>query len=466
MATQAIPKPRISEATLGALKGQIRGDLIGPEDPGYDEARSVQNGMIDRRPALVARAVDVADVIAAVGFGRDQGLDIAIRSGGHSAPGFGTVDNGLVIDLSRMRGVRVDPEDRTARVEGGALLGDVDHATHGFGLATPAGIISNTGVGGLTLGGGIGHLTRKLGLTIDNIIEADVVLASGDLVKANAKTNSDLYWGIRGGGGNFGVVTSLLFRLHPVSTVMAGPTLYDIDKSETVLRWWQDFIGQAPDELNGFFAFLIVPPVAPFPTELHMRRVCGVVWTYAGPEDKADEVFAPIRSFGPPLLYGVQPVPLPTWQSAFDGLYPKGTQMYWRAEFMNALSDEAIAVNVKHGSVPTVQSTAHIYPIDGAAHRIGPRDTAWSQRNVRFAQVVLGADGDPANAGMVRDWAVKYADDIHPFSAGGAYVNFMGDEGQERVRATYRENYDRLAKVKAQYDPKNLFHINQNIRPA
>jgi FAD/FMN-containing dehydrogenase len=346
------------------------------------------------------------------------------------------------------------------------LLGDVDHATHAFGLATPAGIISNTGVGGLTLGGGIGHLTRKLGLTIDNIIEADVVLASGEFVKANAKQNPDLYWAIRGGGGNFGVVTSFLYRLHPVSTVVAGPTLYDIDKSEVVLRWWQDFIGHAPEDLNGFFAFLIVPPVAPFPTELHMRQVCAVVWTYAGAEDKADEVFAPIRKFGPPLLYGVQPLPLPAWQSAFDGLYPKGTQMYWRAEFMNELSDEAIAVSVKHGSVPTVQSTAHIYPIDGAAHRIGPRDTAWRQRNVRFAQVVLGDDGDPANAGMIRDWAVKFADDIHPFTAGGAYVNFIMDEGQERVRATYGENYDRLAKVKAQYDPKNLFHINQNIRPA
>jgi len=466
MTTQISPNVRIDEGALEALRAAFRGNVIGTEDPGYEEARRVQNGMIDRHPALVVRPADVADVIAAVGFGRDQGLDIGVRSGGHSAAGFGTVDDGLVIDLSRMRGVRVDPVERTARVEGGALLGDVDHATHAFGLAVPAGIISNTGVGGLTLGGGIGHLTRNLGLTIDNLIEADVVLASGELVTASADTNPDLFWAIRGGGGNFGVVTSFLFRLHPVSTVVAGPTLYALDQAETVLRWWQDFIAQAPEELQGFFAFLTVPPAAPFPTELQMRKVCGIVWTYSGPVEKADEVFAPIRAFGPPLLYGVQPLPLPAWQAAFDGLYPKGAQMYWRAEFLNELSNEAIAVQTKHGAVPTVQSTSHIYPIDGAVQRVDQDATAWSQRNVRFVQVVLGADGDPANAGMIKDWAVRFGDDIRPFSTGGAYTNFIMDEGQERVRATYQANYDRLARIKARYDPKNLFHLNQNIRPS
>jgi len=466
MTTQISPNVRIDEGALEALRAAFRGNVIGTEDPGYEEARRVQNGMIDRHPALVVRPADVADVIAAVGFGRDQGLDIGVRSGGHSAAGFGTVDDGLVIDLSRMRGVRVDPVERTARVEGGALLGDVDHATHAFGLAVPAGIISNTGVGGLTLGGGIGHLTRNLGLTIDNLIEADVVLASGELVTASADTNPDLFWAIRGGGGNFGVVTSFLFRLHPVSTVVAGPTLYALDQAETVLRWWQDFIAQAPEELQGFFAFLTVPPAAPFPTELQMRKVCGIVWTYSGPVEKADDVFAPIRAFGPPLLYGVQPLPLPAWQAAFDGLYPKGAQMYWRAEFLNELSNEAIAVQTKHGAVPTVQSTSHIYPLDGAVQRVDQDATAWSQRNVRFVQVVLGADGDPANAGMIKDWAVRFGDDIRPFSTGGAYTNFIMDEGQERVRATYQANYDRLARIKARYDPKNLFHLNQNIRPS
>jgi FAD binding domain-containing protein/berberine-like enzyme len=466
MTTEIRPEARIDADALQEFTSTFRGDVIGASDPGYDDARRVQNGMIDRRPALIVRPTDVGDVIAAVGLGRGQGLDIAVRGGGHSAPGFGTVEDGLVIDLSRMRGVRVDPVDRTARVEGGALLADVDHATHPFGLAVPAGVISNTGIGGLTLGGGLGHLTRKLGLTIDNLIEADVVLARGELVKANAETNPDLFWAIRGGGGNFGVVTSFLFRLHPVSTVVAGPTLYALDQAETVLRWWQDFIGQAPEELNGFFAFLTVPPAPPFPAELHMRQVCAIVWTYSGAVDKADEVFAPIRAFGPPLLYGVQPLPLPAWQAAFDGLYPKGTQMYWRAEFMNEMSDEAIATQARHGAVPTVQSTSHIYPIDGAVHRVGSGDTAWSQRDVRFAQVVLGADSDPANADMVRDWAIGFADEIRPFAAGGAYMNFIMEEGQDRVRATYGDNYDRLATIKAKYDPTNVFHVNQNIRPA
>ncbi len=449
------------------MKGQFRGDLVGPEDAAYEEARSVQNGMIDRRPALVARTVDAGDVIAALALGRDQGLDIAVRSGGHSGAGFGTVDGGLVIDLSRMRGVRVDPVERTARVAGGAQLGDLDHATHAFGLATPAGILSTTGVGGLTLGGGLGHLTRTLGLAIDNLIEADVVLASGELVTANATTNADLYWAIRGGGGNFGIATSFLFQLHPVDTVIAGPVLYDLDQSEAVMRWWQDFIGQAPDELNGFFVFLTVPPAPPFPPELHMRKMAGIAWTYAGPAGKAEQVLAPVKAFGKPALVGLMPLPLPAWQSAFDALYPKGTQMYWRADFMNTFPDEAIALHAAHGAqLPTLQSGMHVYPIDGAAARVGSSETAWSQRGVRFAQVVLGADADPANAGPIRDWAVAYSDALHPYSAGGAYLNFIMDEGQERVRSTYRDNYDRLARIKAHYDPKNILHINQNIRPA
>jgi hypothetical protein len=466
MTTEMRPGQSIDEGAIEGLKASFRGDIIDAESPDYEDARRVQNGMIDRRPALIVRPQDVADVVSAVSFGRDQHLDIAVRSGGHSAPGFGTVDDGLVIDLSNMRGVHVDPAAKTVRAQGGALLSDIDQATHAFGMAVPAGIISNTGVGGLTLGGGIGHLSRKLGLTIDNLIEAEVVLASGEIVTASATSNPDLFWALRGGGGNFGIVTSFLFRLHPVSTVVAGPTLYALEDAPAVLRWWQDFIAQAPEELNGFFAFLTVPPAPPFPDELHMRKVCGIVWTYSGPADKADEVFAPIKAFGQPLLYGVQPLPLPAWQAAFDGLYPKGAQMYWRAEFLNGLSDEAIAAEVRHGAVPTVQSTSHIYPIDGAVHRVGAGDTAWSQRDVRFAQVILGADGDAANATMVRDWAVAFSGDIRPFASGGAYLNFIQDEGQDRVRATYRDNYDRLARIKARYDPNNLFHVNQNIRPA
>ena len=319
MTTQTRPETRIDEGALEGLKATFRGDVIGLGGPRLRRGppRPERHDRPAARRSSSGRPTS-RDVISAVGFGRDQGLDIAVRSGGHSAPGFGTVDDGLVIDLSRMRGVRVDPVERTARVEGGALLGDVDHATHAFGLAVPAGIISNTGVGGLTLGGGIGHLTRKLGLTIDNLIEADVVLATGELVTASADTNPDLFWAIRGGGGNFGVVTSFLFRLHPVSTVVAGPTLYALEDAAAVLSWWQDFIAQAPEELNGFFAFITVPPAAPFPAELQMRQVCAIVWTYSGPVEKADEVFAPVKAFGPRCLRRPAAA-APRWQAAFDG---------------------------------------------------------------------------------------------------------------------------------------------------
>ena len=303
-------------------------------------------------------------------------------------------------------------------------------------------------------------------MTIDNLLEADVVLASGELVTASADTNPDLFWAIRGGGGNFGIVTSFLFRLHPVSTVVAGPTLYALEDAAEVLGWWQDFIAQAPEELNGFFVFLIVPPAAPFPHELQMRKVCGIVWTYSGPVEKADEVFAPIKAFGSPLLYGVQPLPLPAWQAAFDGLYPKGAQMYWRAEFMNELSDDAIAIQVKHGAVPTVQSTSHIYPDRrrGPSRRIGRHGLESARRPLHAGRPRRRWRSGQRREGP--DWAVNFGDDIRPYSAGGAYMNFIMDEGQERVRATYRDNYDRLARIKARYDPKNLFHVNQNIRPA
>lgn len=470
MATQTIPDPHIDPAALDRLRAAIQGQLIGPSDAGYEDARHVQNGMIDRRPALVLKPTDASDVIAGLRFARERGLEIAVRGGGHSGPGFGTLDGGLVIDLSNMRSVRVDPGARTVRAQGGALLGDIDQATASSGLAVPMGIISKTGIGGLALGGGLGHLTRGFGLTIDNLLEAEVVLANGELVTANADRNPDLFWALRGGGGNFGIVTSFVFRTHPIGdagTVMAGPVLYDVDQAAPMMRWWQDFIGQAPESLNGFFAFLIVPPAPPFPEELRLRRVCAIAWTYAGPTAQAEKVFAPIRAAGKALLYGVQPLPFPAWQSAFDALFPKGTQMYWRSDFFNSLPSDAISLHEQYGGqIPTVQSAMHLYPIDGAASRIPAGDTAWNRRDVRFAQVILGADGDPSNAAMVRDWAVRYADALHPYSAGGAYVNFIMGEGQDRIRTTYGDNYDRLTRVKAAYDPDNLLHHNQNIPPS
>jgi FAD/FMN-containing dehydrogenase len=469
MSVQQIIKPtELDEAAYTNLRSQLRGTLIRPYDAAYGEACRVYNAMIDKRPAAIARCADVADVITAVGFARAQGLALAIRGGGHNGGGLGTCDDGLVIDLSPIKGVRVDPTARTVRVDGGCTWGDVDHATHAFGLATPSGVISTTGVGGLTLGGGIGHLTRACGLTIDNLLEVDLVLADGRCVTANKDEHPDLFWAVRGGGGNFGVVTSFLFTLHPIATVYGGPMLWPIERAEDILRWYRDFIVGAPNELNGFFAFLNVPPGPPFPEHLHAKTVCGIVWCYTGPMDRVDAIFAPIRALaGGPALDFVGPLPHPALQGMFDAVYPPGDQWYWRADFVNELSDEAITLHIQHGSaLPTQQSTMHLYPINGAASRPAKDATPWSYRDAGWAEVIVGVDPDPANAERIKDWTIAYWEALHPYSAGGAYVNFMMDEGQERVQATYRDNYERLARVKDTYDPTNLFRINQNIRPT
>jgi FAD/FMN-containing dehydrogenase len=457
----------LDDAAVQALRSSLRGPLLTPGDAEYEGARQLYNAMIDKHPALIARCADVADVMRAVAFAREHNLLLAVRGGGHNGGGLGSCDDGLVIDLSRMKGVRVDPAARTVRVEGGATWGDVDHATHAFGMATPSGIIGSTGVGGLTLGGGIGHLSRKCGLSIDNLLEVDMVLADGRFVTASAKQHPDLFWAVRGGGGNFGVVTSFMYRLHDISTVYAGPMLWHLDKAAEALAFYRDRITGAPDDLNGWFAFLTVPPVAPFPEDLWLKKMCGVVWCYAGPLDQAEEVFAPIRAFGPPALDFVGPIPHPALQGMFDALYPAGMQWYWRADFVNELSDAAIDLHVKYGSqLPSMFSTMHLYPIDGAAGRVGKSDTAFSYRDARWAEVIVGVDPDPANNEAITSWCKDYWLALHPHSAGGAYVNFMMDEGQERIRATYRDNYARLAAVKAQYDPTNLFRVNQNIQPA
>ncbi|HZW84759.1 MAG TPA: FAD-binding oxidoreductase [Nitrososphaerales archaeon] len=450
-----------------ALRMALRGPVVTPESRDYDETRKLYNAMIDKKPAVIARCRDVADVIQAVAFGREQGLDIAVRGGGHNGGGLGSVDNGLMIDMSLMRGVRIDPSSRVGSIEAGAQLGDYDHAAHAFGLATPAGIISTTGVAGLTLGGGIGHLTRKYGLTIDNLLSADMVLADGSFVTANEDMNKDLFWAIRGGGGNFGIVTQFTFKLHPVDKVIAGPTFWPIEDAEEVLKWYREFIVEAPEELNGFFAFLTVPGVAPFPQELWNKKVAAVVWCYLGSQGDADRLLAPVHKVGKLAMYGLGEVPYPGLQSTFDGLYPPGHQWYWRADFVKEISDKAVEKHIENGNrLPTPQSTMHLYPINGAASRVGKKDTPWAYRDGNWAQVMVGVDPDPAKAKQVRDWTVSYWEDLHPYSMGGAYVNFMMEEGQERVQATYRENYERLASVKARYDPKNLFHVNQNIKPA
>ena len=457
----------MEQEAIVQFRGQLRGDLIEPSDARYEEARKVYNGMISRKPRLIAKCADVADVIAAVQFGQHHNLQVSIRGGGHNAGGLGICDDGLVIDLSPIKYVLVDPATKTVRVGAGCTWGDVDHATHVFGLAVPSGFISTTGVGGLTLGGGIGYLTRTYGLTIDNLLSADIVLADGRFVVASAHENSDLFWAIRGGGGNFGVATSFVFRAHPVQTVCAGPMLWEIEQAADIMEWYREFIPQAPELINGFFAFLTVPPGPPFPEALHLKKMCGIVWCYNGPLDKANQILAPLRSFRPPVFELFAPMPFPMLQTMFDGLYPPGLQWYWKADFVKELGDEAIALHIKHGSqLPTLHSTMHLYPINGAAQKIPSHDTPWSYRDAVWSEVIVGVDPDPSNKNRITNWARNYWEALHPWGAGGAYVNFMMDgEGEDRIRATYGDNYERLVQLKAKYDPQNFFRINQNIPP-
>jgi FAD/FMN-containing dehydrogenase len=456
----------LPQAALESLQSTMRGRLLRPGQEGYDSARSVWNGMIDRQPGAIARCADVADVMAAVRTASEYDLPLAVRGGGHSASGQALCDGGLVVDLSALRGVRVEPDQRSVLVAGGCTLGDVDHATHPFGLATPFGIISTSGVGGLSLGGGHGYLTRQYGLTIDNLMAADVVLADGSFVTASAEAHPDLFWALRGGGGNFGVVTAFRFRCHPVVKVLAGPILYDLDATGEVLRWFRDFMPTAPEALNGFFLVGTVPPAPPFPEALHGRHVCGIIWCYCGDLDTADSVLAPARAFGRPLLDGLHEVPFPALQSVFDPLYPPGLHSYWRGDFFNEITDEAIAVHERFAEVPSPLSTMHLYPIDGAPQRVGPDETAFRFRKANWSAAIVGIDPDPARADRMRDWVVRYWEALHPSSAGGAYVNFMMDEGHDRVRATYGENYARLARLKARFDPHNRFRHNHNIPPS
>jgi FAD/FMN-containing dehydrogenase len=457
----------MQDTDIQGLKARLRGELIEPGDPGYDAARKVYNAMIDRRPALIAKCADVADVMAAVSFAREQGLLLAVRGGGHSGPGLSMCDGGLVVDLSRLKGIRVDPRARTVRVEGGCVWGEVDHATHPFGLAVPSGFISSTGVGGLTLGGGVGYLTRKYGLTIDNLLGVDVVLADGSFVTANADENPDLYWAVRGGGGNFGVVTSFLFRGNPVSTVYGGPMFWPLAKGPELMRFWRDFILKAPEDVNGWFGFVTVPPGPPFPPEHQLEKMCVIVWCCTGDSGQGEDALRPVRAFAKPSMDMVGPIPFPALQSLFDPILPAGLQWYWKADFFKELSDAAVDLHAKYAErLPSWQSTMHLYPINGAAHKPAKADTPWSFRDANFAEVIVGVDADPANNPRLTQWAKDYWLALHPFAAGGAYLNMMMDEGEDGVKSSYRDNYKRLAEVKKKYDPKNLFRLNQNIKPA
>jgi FAD/FMN-containing dehydrogenase len=454
--------------TIDDLRTEVRGAVVTADDASYDEHRQVHNAMHDRRPAAIVRCTDAADVIAAVRYARAHDLDLAIRGGGHSVPGFGTCDGGIVVDLAPMSNVRVDPDRRTARAGGGATWGELDHATHAFGLGTTGGVISTTGVGGLTLGGGIGYLTRGCGLSIDNLLSADVVTADGRQVTASDYENADLFWALRGGGGNFGVVTALEFQLHDVDTVVGGPMFFEADDAVAVMQAYRDYIQEAPEELGAFFAWQIAPPLPFVPEDRHGDLFCALVTCFNGPEAEAEAALKPLREAAEVKAEHVGAVPYPALNSAFDGLVPKGLQHYWKADFVVDVPDEAIEAHVEHGRrTPVVNSTMHLYPINGAAHRVGADETAFGHRDKNFAAVIAGMWPDPADNEANTQWVKDYYAAIHPHSGSeGGYINFMASDDGDRVEANYGQNYDRLARVKAAWDPDNVFHLNQNIRPA
>jgi hypothetical protein len=454
------------EKALEEFAQLLRGPMILPRDQEYDTARSIYNGSINRFPAAIVKCTDVADVMLCVEFAREHDLETAIRSGGHNGPGLALVDEGLVIDLSLMKGIRVDPNNKTVQVEGGCTWGEVDHATHAFGLATVSGVISTTGVGGLTLGGGHGYLTRQYGLTIDNLLSADVVLADGRFVHCNEQENEDLFWALRGGGGNFGVVTSFEFKLHPVKNVIGGPLFWPIDHLEKTMKWYRDWLPNLPRDVYAFYLTAEVPAAAPFPEEIQGDKVCGLLWCYTGPADGFEKFIQQAREVAPPLFEFTPEMPYPAIQSMFDGLYPPGDQWYWKGDFLQKLPDEAVDAHKRFAQVPTSKSTMHLYPIDGAVHDKENHETAWEKRDALWSMVIAGVDPEPENHDKIKTWANDLWEAIHPYSlGGGAYINFMMEEGAERIKATYGDNYQRLQRIKSKYDPDNFFHINQNIQP-
>ena len=456
----------MSAPTIEQLREQVRGPVISAEDDGYDDARAVYNAMIDRRPSAVVRAANAGDIVAAVGHAGAAGVEVAIRGGGHSVPGFGTTDGGVVVDLSGMRGVRVDPGARTARAEGGATWGDFNAATGAFGLATTGGIISTTGVGGLTLGGGIGYLARGLGLSLDTLRSIDVVTADGRFLTASDREHEDLFWAMRGGGGNFGVATSLEFDLAPVGQIYGGPMFFELPDAGDVLRWYREFIADAPEEFGGFPAYQIAPPLPFIPEERHGDTFLAFVSCWTGPLDEGETMLKSLRDVAPVVAEYVGPMPYPALNSAFDALVPPGLQHYWKANFVTELTDEIIDAHLMHGpDVPVVNSTMHIYPINGAVHRVAPVDTAFAHRDANFATVIAGMWPDPADNEANIKWVRDYYDATAPQSMEAGYINFMADDDQDRIKANYGPNYDRLVEVKRTYDPDNLFRRNQNIRP-
>lgn len=457
----------MAKPTIEELRERARGEVITASDAGYDEARKVYNGMINRKPRVVVRCVDAADVIAGVDFARESELDLSVRGGSHSVPGFGTNDDGVVLDLSPMKGIRVDPSKQTARAEGGCTWGDFNHATYAFGLATTGGVVSTTGIAGLTLGGGIGYLSRGFGLSLDNLISLDVVTADGRFLVASEENNEDLFWALRGGGGNFGVVTSFEYQLHPVADIFAGIFFYPLDHVRDVLEFYRDYVATAPEEMGLFPAFQIAPPLPFIPESEVGKTFIAIVSCWAGPLGQGEAALEPIRTAAPTVAEMVSPMPYPAINSAFDPLLPPGLQHYWKSSYATELTDGAIDAHIENGpKVPVVNSTTHIYPINGACNRVPSDATAFAYRDAKFATVIAGMWPDPADNENNIAWVKNYYQALEPHSLAGGYVNFMAGDDQGRVRENYKDNYGRLASIKKKYDPGNLFHLNQNIEPA
>jgi FAD/FMN-containing dehydrogenase len=465
MATQGV----LGQATLTEFEQGLHGDLVQAEDAGYDEARAIWNGAHDARPALIVRCADAADVRHAVGFARSEGLEIAVRGGGHSIPGFSTTDGGLVIDLAPMKGIEVNPEARTVRAEGGVTWAELDAATQEHGLATTGGLVSSTGVAGFTLGGGIGWLMRKHGLACDNLRSAEVVTADGQILTASESENEDLFWGLRGGGGNFGVVTTFEFELHPVGpTVCAGAVFYPGERAEEILRFYREYVRDVPDELTTLVNLITAPPAPFLPEEWHGKKLVALIGCYAGDPEEGAKAMAPLQELGDPVADLVGPMPYVQMQSLIDALWPKGTNAYMKAGYLRELDDRAIDTMTRfHQEATSPSSEIHVQHLGGAVARVGDEETAIGERQAPFVLNIIAVTHEPGDLTPHIEWAQRLYSELEPSLTGGAYINFLSAEGEERIRAAYgAEKFDRLRGLKDRYDPTNLFHLNQNVPPS
>ena len=449
------------------MEGAVQGDIVAPEHPDYEQVRRIWNGSIDRHPALIVRCASVSDVIAAVNYGRASGLPVAVRGGGHSFPGLSVVDDGLVVDFSLMRGVSVDPDTQLARVQAGALLGDLDQATQAYGLAVPSGIVTHTGVAGLTLGGGIGWIMRKHGLSIDRLLSVELVTANGDVVRASAEDNPDLFWGVRGGGGNFGIVTEFEFRCVPLGTeVLAGPIFWPMEKSAEVLRFYRDWVAEAPDELMTIVIHRKAPPLPFVPEELRGKPVVIVVCCWIGDLTEGERFIRPLRQFSSPVLDVCLPKPFLVHQSMFDPAFPHGRWYYFKSCDVAELTDEIIDITAEHSLRMSSPLTAYpIWQMGGAVSRVGEDESAFNGRTAGFTYNINACTETGEGFEQERDWVRSFWSALSPWHQ-GVYVNFLGDEGADRVRQAYGpQKYERLQALKRKYDPGNFFRLNQNISP-